>query len=259
MRPDLLLLAAEATVSIGAPVSKLPFLPSLSGLQDLDGLTKDLQLGAQPEQPPTASKISDLTGLLNLPSSSNSNNPVAQNGHITLLIELGPEGTVRLRPGSRSPRGSIVASARFLGDLVTGLGPHVDGHVTAIGADTSSRVLHEFSGLVSGMGRPTVGTVVATLDQNLKRGAILPDFEILTVTGTDTKSLLIELPPEVGSLLTGLDLPSVGTPAAIIVKTADNIGDLISDISDPTKVLLTIIGNDGQKLLIQLSPEVGAL
>lgn len=201
----LTLLATMAAMAIGAPAG----LPSLSNLEGLDGIAKNLHIGDVANELdltslPSVSKIGDLTNLLNLPSTSNSNSPVAQNGHIvqnlgpqlnnilavtgpnvqTLLIELSPEVTAlvsSLGLGALGvPLGSIVASASSLGDLVAGLGPHVDGLVTVVGADGGALLISlspEVAGLVSGLGLPTVGvpvgTVVATIGTNLKRGEIV--------------------------------------------------------------------------------------
>ncbi|KAJ5168217.1 uncharacterized protein N7482_003811 [Penicillium canariense] len=267
-----------------------------SALTNVEGLASNLGLGDITKQLdlsnlPVVSKLGDLTSLLNLGSSSTGKAgtlPIAQNGHLvqdlgpelnnvltitgpnvqTLLIELSPEVTALVSglglPALGVPLGSIVASASSLGDLVTGLGPHVDGLVTVVGADVA--------GLVSGLGLPTVGipvgTVVATLGTSLKRnaapGEIVQDLaptvkSILTVTGPNAKQLLIKLSPSVAALVDGLGLTSIGGSVGSVIKTAGNIGDLLTDISAPVEQLLTVTGNDGQKLLIQLSPEAAAL
>jgi hypothetical protein len=279
---------------------------SITNLAGLEGITKDLSLGDITKQLslnnlPVVSKLGDLTSLLHLGNvgSSNGNAPIAQNGHIlqdlapelnnvltitgpnvqTLLIELSPEVTALVSglglPGLGVPLGSIVASASSLGELVTGLGPTVDGLVTVVGADVGALLISlspEVAGLVSGLGLPTVGipvgTVVATLGTSLKRdaapGEIVQDLvptvgQILTVTGPNAKQLLIKLSPEVAALVDGLGLTSIGGSVGSVIKTAGNIGDLVSDLSGPVKGLLTVTSDDGQKLLIQLSPEVAAL
>ncbi|GLI75245.1 hypothetical protein PoHVEF18_003498 [Penicillium ochrochloron] len=305
-----LLTLAAAAAAAPAGTSSLAGLTgltsSITNLAGLEGITKDLSLGDITKQLslnnlPVVSKLGDLTSLLHLGSvaPSNGNAPIAQNGHIlqdlapelnnvltitgpnvqTLLIELSPEVTALVSglglPGLGVPLGSIVASASSLGELVTGLGPTVDGLVTVVGADVGALLISlspEVAGLVSGLGLPTVGipvgTVVATLGTSLKRdaapGEIVQDLvptvgQILTVTGPNAKQLLIKLSPEVAALVDGLGLTSIGGSVGSVVKTAGNIGDLLSDLSGPVKGLLTVTGNDGQKLLIQLSPEVAAL
>lgn len=279
---------------------------SLTNLGGLDGLTKDLSLGDITKQLnlnslPVVSKLGDLTSLLHLGSAATSSpdTPIAQNGHIlqdlapelnnvltitgpnaqTLLLELSPEVTALVSglglPALGVPLGSIVASASSLGELVTGLGPQVEGLVTVVGVDVGALLISlspEVAGLVSGLGLPTVGipvgTVVATLGSSLKRdaapGEIIQDLvptvgQILTVTGPNAKQLLIKLSPEVAALVDGLGLTSIGGSVGSVIKTAGNVGDLISDLSVPVKELLTVVSDDGQKLLIQLSPEVAAL
>ncbi|OOQ91045.1 hypothetical protein PEBR_02270 [Penicillium brasilianum] len=280
---------------------------SITNLGGLDGLTKTLSLGDVTKQLaitnlPVVSKLGDLTSLLhlgNVATSQNANSPIAQNGHIlqdlapelnnvltitgpnvqTLLIELSPEVTALVSglglPGLGVPLGSIVASASSLGELVTGLGPTVDGLVTVVGADVGALLISlspEVAGLVSGLGLPSVGipvgTVVATLGSSLKRDAapgeivqnLVPTVgQILTVTGPNAKQLLIKLSPEVAALVNGLGLTSIGGSVGSVIKTAGNVGDLVSDLSGPVKGLLTVTSDNGQALLIQLSPEVAAL
>lgn len=307
----LLTLAAAATAAPAGTTSLAGLTgltPSITNLAGLEGITKDLSLGDITKQLslnnlPVVSKLGDLTSILhlgNISPSQDGNAPIAQNGHIlqdlapelnnvltitgpnvqTLLIELSPEVTALVSglglPALGVPLGSIVASASSLGELVTGLGPTVDGLVTVVGADVGALLISlspEVAGLVSGLGLPTVGipvgVVVATLGSSLKRdvaapGEIVQDLvptigQILTVTGPNAKQLLIKLSPEVAALVDGLGLTSIGGSVGSVIKTAGNIGDLISDLSGPVKGLLTVTSDDGQKLLIQLSPEATAL
>lgn len=186
----LLTLAAAATA---APAG-LPSLAGLTGittsitnLGGLDGLTKDLSLGDVTKQLnlnglPVVSKLGDLTSILHLGNVATSgDSPIAQNGHIlqdlapelnnvltitgpnaqTLLLELSPEVTALVSglglPALGVPLGSIVASASSLGELVTGLGPTVDGLVTVVGADVGALLISlspEVAGLLSGLGLP---------------------------------------------------------------------------------------------------------
>jgi hypothetical protein len=312
MKASFVTLLAMASAAIAAPTpaglsdltSGLSGLTDLTKLAGLDGITKDLKLGditkeLSLDNLPVVSKLGDLTKVLNLPTPSNADQSVGQSGHLvqdlgpelnnvltvagpnlqTLLIQLSPEVTALVSglglPGLGVPLGGVVASASGLGDLVTGLGPHVDGLVTVLGADVGALLIGlspEVAGLVSGLGLPTVGvpvgTVVAVLGKNVKRdlptGNIVGDLapqvkSILTVTGGNAKQLLVELSAPVTALLTGLGLPSVGVPAGKIVNTASSVGDLVKDISGPTEDLLTVTQKDGSALLIKLSPEVAAL
>jgi hypothetical protein len=271
------------------PVGNLDSL--LDGLKVGD-ITKELKL----TETPVVSKLGDLTNVLHLPPSpSASSIPAVQDGHLvqnlgpqldniltvvgpdatTLLIELSPEVSALVSGlglgALGAPLGSIVASASGLGDLVTGLGPVVDGLVTVVGADGGALLISlspEVSGLVSGLGLPTVGvpvgTVVATLGKNLKRGEIVQDLApevktTLTVTGQNAKNLLIELSPSVTSLVAGLGLTTISGPIGSIVAEAADVGDLVKDVSEPVENLLHIVSKDGKNLLIKLSPSVVAL
>ncbi|OQE08918.1 hypothetical protein PENVUL_c008G09583 [Penicillium vulpinum] len=260
----------------------------LNGLKVGD-ITKELKLN----EIPVVSKLGDLTNVLNLPTSpSASSAPAVQDGHLvqnlgpqldniltvvgpdatTLLIELSPEVSALVSGlglgALGAPLGFIVASASGLGDLVTGLGPVVDGLVTVVGADVGALLISlspEVAGIVSGLGLPSVGvpvgTVVATLGKNIKRGEIVQDLApkvktTLTVTGQNAKKLLIELSPSVTSLVAGLGLTTISGPIGSIVAEAADLGDLVKDISEPVKDLLYIVAKDGKSLLIKLSPSV---
>ncbi|KAJ5777809.1 hypothetical protein N7520_001055 [Penicillium odoratum] len=305
------ILAALAVSALAVPtpttgLGSLAGLTSLTGdltkLEGLDGLADVLKLGNVAKELnlkdlPVVTSLGDLTKLLNLPSSASaSSTPAVQDGHLVqdlgpqlnnvltitgtdlkpLLIELSPEVTAlvsSLGLGALGvPLGSVVASASSLGDLVTGLGPTVDGLVTVVGADVGALLISlspEVAALVSGLGLPTVGvpvgTVLATVGSSLKKrtqivGDLAPEVkEILTVTGPNAKELLIKLSPEVASLVSGLGLPSVGVPVGEVVKTAANVGDLLVDVSTPLENLLKVVNKDGSALLIQLSPEVASL
>ncbi|KAJ5934901.1 hypothetical protein N7466_004448 [Penicillium verhagenii] len=296
------LAAPTPTTGLGSLAGLTDIVGDLTKIQGLDGIADVLKLGdvtkeLDLENLPVVSSVGDLSKLLKVPSSSAaSSTPAVQDGHIVqnlgpqlnnvltitgtdlkpLLIELSPEVTTlvsSLGLGALGvPLGSIVASASELGDLVTGLGPYVDGLVTVVGADVGALLVSlspEVAALVSGLGLPTVGVpvgeVLATVGTSLKKrnqivGDLAPEVkEILTVTGPNAKQLLIKLSPEVASLVSGLGLPSVGVPAGEVVKTAANVGDLLVDISGPVENLLKVVNKDGSALLIQLSPEVASL
>ncbi|CAI7568625.1 unnamed protein product [Penicillium glandicola] len=283
--------AALAGSAFAAPTPAAGLDSVLNGLKVGD-ITKELQLN----ELPSVSKLSDLTEVLNLPATpSASSTPVVQDGHIVqdlgpeldniltvvgpdatiLLIELSPEVSALvagLGLGALSaPLGSIVASASGVGALVTGLGPVVDNLVTVVGADTGALLITlspEVAGLVSGLGLPAVGvpvgTVVATLGKNVKRGEIVEDVapkvgSTITVIGENAKKLLIELSPSVTSLVASLGLTSISGPIGSIVAEAADVGDLVKDISVPVEDLLHIVAKDGKHLLIKLAPSVVAL
>ncbi|PYH98037.1 hypothetical protein BO71DRAFT_89409 [Aspergillus ellipticus CBS 707.79] len=195
-----------------------------------------------------------------------------------LLVQLSPNVASLVAslglPGVGTSVGSIVNSASSVGDLVKDLDPSVDGLLTVVGKDGGALLIQldpDVTGLVSGLGLPTVGvpvgSVLATVGSNLKRsadGEVVQDLapqvkNVLEVTGPDAKSLLVQLSPNVASLVSGLGLPGVGTSVGQVVRTAGNVGDLLQDLSTPVEQLLTVVGQDGSYLLIQLSPDVAGL
>ncbi|KAE8149715.1 hypothetical protein BDV25DRAFT_140563 [Aspergillus avenaceus] len=95
-----------------------------------------------------------------------------------LLIKLSPEVTSLVSglglPGLGVPLGGIVGSASSVGDLVTALGPQVEGLVTVVAQGVGALVIQlspEVAGLVSGLGLPGVGVplgnVLATVGASL--------------------------------------------------------------------------------------------
>lgn len=289
-------IAAVAAMAGSAFAAPTNVVEGLVKSLKIGNLVEELHL----DQLPVVSKVADLPKALsgsatNSAASAASSVPSVQNGHLvqnlgpqldniltvvgpdatTLLIELSPEVTALVSglglPGLGVPLGSIVASASAVGGLVTGLGPVVDNLVTVVGADVGALLISlspSVAGLVSGLGLPAVGvpvgTVVATLGKNLKRGEIVPDVapkvkDTLTVTGANAKELLLELSPSVAALLSGLGLNSLAGPVGSIVAEASSAGDLLKDISGPVEDLLQVISADGKHLLLKLSPEVVAL
>lgn len=193
-----------------------------------------------------------------------------------LLIQLSPEVAGLLAqlglPAVGTPVGTIVASASSVGDLVKNLGRPVENLLTVVGEGGEYLLIQlapSLTGLLSGLGLPgvgvPVGSVVATVGQNLKRdgmvvGDNLPKVQdILEVTGTDSQRLLIQLSPEAASLVSGLNLPTVGEPIGEVVEEASSVGELVNHTGAPTDELLTVVGSDGKALLIKLAPSVAHL
>ncbi|KAJ5183561.1 hypothetical protein N7492_001177 [Penicillium capsulatum] len=297
MKFSAILAAAMASVAMAAPAKQsfagLEDITKVLNLQGLEGLTDNLQLGniadeLQLSKLPLLSKIGDLQSEQPAQNGVQSNGKLVQNlgPHLnniltvvgpdvgTLLIELSPEVTALVSglglPALGAPLGSVVASASGLGGLVTGLGPKVDGLVTVVGADGGALLVSlsgPVAGLVSGLGLPNVGvpvgTVVATLGKNLKRDELLKDVApevqgTLVTTGDNLKHLLLELSPEVTSLVAGLGLGGAAAPLGKVIADAADVGDLVKDVSEPVKQLLIVTNNDGKNLLIKLSPDVAA-
>ncbi|KAF9886727.1 hypothetical protein FE257_011104 [Aspergillus nanangensis] len=95
-----------------------------------------------------------------------------------LLLKLSPEVTSLVSglglPQLGVPLGGVVASASSVGDLVTALGPQVDGLVTVVAEGVGALVIQlspEVAALVSGLGLPgpgtSVGTILATVGDSL--------------------------------------------------------------------------------------------
>lgn len=191
-----------------------------------------------------------------------------------LLIKLAPEVAGLLSslglPPLGTAVGSIVASASTLGELITGLGPNVDGLLTAVG-EGGDYLLIQLSpvvaGLVSGLGLPgvgvPVGTALITAGNNLKRDKVLGDIipnirDVVEVEGDNAERLLVQLSPSVAALVSGLGLPAVGVPLGKVVDDASEAGQLVNHIGAPVEQLLTVVRDDGKALLIHLSPDVAA-
>ncbi|OJJ44402.1 hypothetical protein ASPZODRAFT_47295, partial [Penicilliopsis zonata CBS 506.65] len=83
--------------------------------------------------------------------------------------------------------------------------------------------------------------------------------QILTVTGQDSKTLLVELSPDVAELLAGVSLPALGVSVGSVVASAGSVGDLLAKLASPAEGLLTVIGEDTSYLLVQLSADVASL
>ncbi|KAJ6100819.1 hypothetical protein N7499_000449 [Penicillium canescens] len=260
--------AAMAGSALAAPTPSNGLESLLSNLH-IGDIFSELHLSELPK----VLTAGDLAKAVNKPAPSASGVPAVQDGHIvqnlgpeldniltvtgpdvgTLLIELSPE---------------VTALVSGLG--LPGLGP-VDGLVTVVGADVGALLIElsaPVAALVSGLGLPGVGvplgTVVATVGQNLKRGEIVNDVapsvkSTLTVTGANAKQLLLELSPEVTALVSGLGLGSIAGPLGSVVKEAASVGDLLKDVSEPVDQLLHVVNDDGKHLLIKLSPSVAAL
>ncbi|KAL6236662.1 hypothetical protein BDW75DRAFT_206183 [Aspergillus navahoensis] len=193
-----------------------------------------------------------------------------------LLIQLSPEVADLLSklglPAVGTPVGTIVASASSLGDLIENLAHPVEGLLTVVGEGGEYLLIQlapNLAGLLSGLGLPgvgePVGSVVATVGKNLKRdGMVIGDDipkvqDILEVTGADAQRLLIQLSPEVASLVSNLGLPTVGEPIGEVVEEANSVGELVNHTGAPTSQLLTVVGTDGKAFLIKLAPSVARL
>lgn len=271
-------IAALAASVVAAPTGG-QVSQTLGSVTSVVGGSSAATTTAPATKPSGASGASGATGQLleNLGPEVNQVLEVTGPNAKRLLIQLSPNVASLLSslglPGLGGPVGSIVASASSLGDLVSGLGPNVQGLLTAVGEGGEYLLIQlspAVAGLVSGLGLPGVGTpvgsVLSTVGQNLKRqqdditGDASPQVQdIVEVTGTDSKRLLVQLSPEVAALVSGLGLPNVGQPLGQVVEQASTVGELVNHTGAPLNQLLTVVGDDGQALLIRLSGPVASL
>lgn len=268
------LFAALATSALAAPTGGVP------GVSEV---TKTVNIGSVSSNvisTPSASASAGATGHIVQDAGNGVNQVLTVTGSDAkkLLVQLSPEVAKLLSglglPGLGSSVGSIIKTAASVGDLLKDVGNVVDGLLTVVDKDGRALLIQldpVVTGLLSGLGLPElgvpVGSIVGTLGENLKRSGdegIVQDLapkvkDVLEVTGSDSKRLLVQLSPSVASLLSNLNLPNVGTPVGQIIKTAGSVGDLLKDISTPVEQLLTVVGQDGSFLLIQLSSDVASL
>ncbi|KAJ5840574.1 uncharacterized protein N7525_005762 [Penicillium rubens] len=276
--------AALAGSAFAAPTPATGVDSLLSGLKagditkdlNVGGITKDLKIGdltkeLKLNELPVVSKLSDVTKVLNLPapaSPSASGTPAVQDGH--LVQNLGPQLDNILTVAGPDATTLLIQLSPEVTALVSGLGLPGLGVPPRFYCRLRLRpcLSPEVTGLVSGLGLPNVGvpvgTVVATLGKNLKRGELVHDVapkvkNTLEVTGANTKNLLVELSPSVTSLVAGLGLTTIAGPVGSIVHEASSVGDLVKDVSGPVEDLLHIVAKDGKHLLIKLSPSVVGL
>ncbi|KAJ5363198.1 hypothetical protein N7541_004042 [Penicillium brevicompactum] len=97
-------------------------------------------------------------------------------------------------------------------------------------SSSSSSSLPPVAALVSGLGLGSiagpVGSIIAEASSvgDLLKDVSEPVENLLQITGTDGKHLLLKLSPSVVALVSGLGLPSVGTPVgAVVVTVANNV------------------------------------
>ncbi|KAE8356596.1 hypothetical protein BDV28DRAFT_145107 [Aspergillus coremiiformis] len=193
-----------------------------------------------------------------------------------LLVQLSP-GVADLLVGLGllgigQPVGHIIKSAVTIAELIADLGSPVQCLLTVIGQDGGYLLIAldmPLTGLLTGLGLPSiaepVGTIVGTVGQHLKRNhGLLEDLAptvkcMLKIIGADSKILLIELSEPVASLFIGLGLAQLAEPVGSVIMSAALVGDLVYDLGSPVKCTLTILGEDGGALLVQLSPAVASL
>lgn len=166
---------------------------------------------------------------------------------------------------------SLPVSRRGTGEIVTDAAKPVGQLLTVVGEDSKQLLLElspEVTALVAGLGLPAVGVVAGEVIATASSvGELVKDVVpgvggLLTVVGTDGKFLLIQLGADVAVLLSGLGLPGVGIPVgAIIATVGEHVkrAGPIHGVAATAITVVTIVGQDSEKLLLQLNPEVAAL
>ncbi|KAL4865487.1 hypothetical protein BDV12DRAFT_174611 [Aspergillus spectabilis] len=185
----------------------------------------------------SASSLGDLVENLG-PHTENLLTVVGADGGY-LLIELAPGLAGLLSglglPAVGTPVGAVVATVgnnlKRDGMIVGDLAPQVRDVLEVTGPNAERLLIQlspEITALVSGLGLPNVGVPVgqvvadaSSVGQAVKDLGI-PVEQLLSVVGTDGKSLVIRLAPDVASLLSGLGISGVGASVGSIVATLGN-------------------------------------
>ncbi|KAJ5125538.1 hypothetical protein N7526_007715 [Penicillium atrosanguineum] len=153
-----------------------------------------------------------------------------------LLVGLSPEVAGLVSglglPTLGLPIGTVIATVGTSlkrGEIVQDIAPSVGSTLRVTGANGEELLVKlspSVAALVSGLGLPTVGvplgSVLTTAGQGVNKllsDLSIPITNVLTITGDDGQDLLIKLSPEVVSLVSGLGLPTVGTPVGAVVAT----------------------------------------
>ncbi|KAL2868637.1 uncharacterized protein BJX67DRAFT_46828 [Aspergillus lucknowensis] len=80
---------------------------------------------------------------------------------------------------------------------------------------------------------------------------------LLTVTGADGESFLVNVSEDVYDILEGR--VSLSDSIGEVIGDAASIGDLVADLGPIIDCILTIVGEDSHTLLVQLAPDVADL
>ncbi|PYH84791.1 hypothetical protein BO82DRAFT_276279, partial [Aspergillus uvarum CBS 121591] len=180
--------------------------------------------------------------------------------------------------GLSQPVGNILRSASSIGELVSDLGQPVDNLCIVTGKGLGFFLIaldHPIADLLRGLGLDAlaqpVGNILSEIGSSLKRrtdvakpAGLLEELApvvdcILQITGEDLKPLLIRLSNPLAQLLINLGLNEAGRSVGQVIRSAASVGDLIADLGPVVDCLLTVVGEDGGLLLIQLDPDVAAL
>ncbi|KAA8647176.1 hypothetical protein EYZ11_003862 [Aspergillus tanneri] len=161
--------------------------------------------------------------------------------------------------------GYIIKEAPSLAELVADLDDPTKCYLVVLGKNTGYLLVgldHRVSGLLSEVGLKSivgpVGQVVGTVGQGGLLEHVAPvDNCLLQIVSEDGKILLVELSGPLAGEVSGLGLGLAKTVGKV-VKAAAEVGELVKGLAPVGECLLTIVGNDGKPLLIQLSEAVAS-
>ncbi|GCB17529.1 hypothetical protein AAWM_00414 [Aspergillus awamori] len=213
---------------------------------------------------------------------------VVGNGTEQLLVQLSKPVADVLSSlgltGLAKPVGHIIKDAGSIGELVTDLGAPVEQLLVVTGKDTGYLLIQldqDVKGLLDGIGLDAlgepVGDLLGAIGSSLKRRQnwdYNPDAKnpnglleklgpvidcILVITGEDAKDLIVKLSKPVAELFEKLGLTGLGKSVGKVIKTVGDAGDLVADLGPVSESLLTVVGDGGSKLVVQLAPDVADL
>ncbi|PKY06635.1 hypothetical protein P168DRAFT_116471 [Aspergillus campestris IBT 28561] len=193
-----------------------------------------------------------------------------------LLVSLSPAVTHLLEGlgliGLGKPVGEVIKEAATVGELIADLGDPIECLLTVVGQDTGYLLIRldpGLAGLLKGLGLPSianpVGNLIGAVGKSLKRqDGLLEDIApvvdcILRIVGDDLQILLVRLSGPVAELVAGLGLTTLAEPVGEVIRSAATVGELVHDLGPVVGCLLTVVGEDGELLLVRLAPAVADL
>ncbi|KAL5356033.1 hypothetical protein BJX96DRAFT_171226 [Aspergillus floccosus] len=275
MKISLVTLAALIAAAAAAPAATLPEISDVSQITAvLKGSHSSSSYGGVHAISPGSGK--GLTG--DVGHSLNKVLAVTGPDAKELLIELSPEVEdllTKLSLGAvGKPVGKVIRTAANVGDLLKDLGGPVEDLLTVVGKDVGALLIQlspDVKGLLGGLGLPalgvSIGDVVATLGGALSgtgRFTIRGDITATANVNNEVNFAKFGIPEDVAREhhITVPDASKFGSLPVIhrdgnYLKTAD--GKILCDLGSGVNNLLTILGPDGETLLVQVGDEVANL
>lgn len=279
MKISLVTLAALIAAAAAAPA---PTLPEISDVSQITAVLKSGHSASSYGSVHGISSGSDkgLTG--DVGHSLNKVLAVTGPDAKELLIELSPEVEdllTKLSLGALGkPVGEVIRTAANVGDLLKDLGEPVEDLLTVVGKDVGALLIKlspEVKGLLGGLGLPAlgnpIGDVVATLGGALSGTSgvtsglkIRGDITTTANVNNEVNFAKFGIPEDVAKKyhISIPDAHKFGSLPRIhregnYLKTAD--GKILCDLGGEVNNLLTVLGPDGETLLVQVGDEVADL